>query len=227
MTKHLPPPAEPEASNPVDMPKIQIISAPKVPTIQQAMLQVARAMEKAGIAKLSETKAAGKYKYRGIDAALNSLSRPLVDAQIVVSPSYRLISTTEVKTKEGVGYLTTVEGSITFVGPNSDMMTCGPFIGQAFDSMDKGATKAMSVAYRTGMFLTFVIPLGPGHDTEETGNELDDSATGWLELISGAEDQATLTKIAGSLKEDKEVSPAGLKAARAAWAAKSKELKNG
>ena len=138
--------------------------------IQEALLQVAAAMEKAGISKASETKAAGRYKYRGIDAALNALSRPLVDAGITVAPSYKLISSTEIKTKEGTGFLTTVEGEITFYAPDNSIRVVGPFIGQAFDSLDKGATKAMSIAYRTGMFLTFVIPLGPGHDTEENDN---------------------------------------------------------
>jgi ERF superfamily len=194
--------------------------------IQEALLQVAAAMEKAGISKASETKAAGRYKYRGIDAALNALSRPLVDAGVTVSPSYKLISSTEIKTKEGVGYLTTVEGSITFHAPDNSVRTVGPFIGQAFDSLDKGATKAMSIAYRTGMFLTFVIPLGPGHDTEEGDNEVDASANDWLELIAAAKSQDTLARIAKDLKADKDITPAALKTCRAAWAAKSKEIKS-
>jgi hypothetical protein len=192
--------------------------------IQEALLQVAAAMEKAGISKASETKAAGRYKYRGIDAALNALSRPLVDAGVTVGPAYKLISSVEIKTKEGTGYLTTVEGTIAFSAPDGSCKIVGPFIGQAFDSLDKGATKAMSIAYRTGMFLTFVIPLGPGHDTEEGGNEIDDTATDWLDVIAAAENQDTLTRIAKDLKADKDITPAGLKTCRAAWAAKSKEI---
>lgn len=144
--------------------------------IHIGMLNVAIAMEKSGIAKESQTQAAGRYKYRGIDAVLNALAKPLVDACITVSPAYTLVSCDQIDTKEGKGYMTTVAGTITFTATDGSQVVSGPFIGQAFDSLDKGATKAMSVAFRTGMFLTFCIPLGPGHDTEEN-DEAGDTIT--------------------------------------------------
>jgi hypothetical protein len=135
--------------------------------IDDAMLEVAREMNRVGIAKDKVTAAAGKYKYRGIDQVLNALAAPLVAAHITVAPSYQLISHQEHKTKDGVGMLSVVAGSITFYAIDGSSRTVGPFIGEAFDSFDKSISKASSVAYRNGMFLTFVIPLGPGYDPEE------------------------------------------------------------
>lgn len=135
--------------------------------IDGAMLEVAREMNRLGIAKDQTTAAAGKYKYRGIDKVLNAMAAPMVAAKLTVAPSYKLLSHQEHKTKDGVGMLSVVEGSLTFYAEDGSFRTVGPFIGEAFDSFDKSLSKASSVAYRNGMFLTFVIPLGPGYDPEE------------------------------------------------------------
>lgn len=144
------------------------------PLIHAGLLAVSVAMEKLGIGKDRTTAAAGKYKYRGIDDALNAMCRPLVDAKITVAPSYELVSREEVTTKEGKGYVSTVKGTLTFYAVDGSSRVAGPFLGTAFDTMDKDTSKAQSIAYRVGMFLTFVIPLGPGMDTEEDDHQLGD-----------------------------------------------------
>lgn len=148
--------------------------ADEVQKIHGAMLQVATAMNRSGIEKARESKAEGKYKYRGIDDVLNQLAQPMVDARLTNAPSYKLISQTNYRDK---GLISIVEGSITFYAEDGSSRVCGPFLGEAFDGMDKGCSKAQSVAYRNGMLLTFVIPLGPGHDPEE-GEEGEDLAQG-------------------------------------------------
>lgn len=142
------------------------------PGIHMAMLEVARLMAAEGIAKDKTTAAQGKYKYRGIDGVLDNFAGPMATVGLTVAPSYRLIERMEVATKEGKGYIACVEATLTFYAQDGSSRVAGPFIGEAFDTMDKSFSKAQSVAYRNGMLLTFVVPMGPGYDPEEGEAEL-------------------------------------------------------
>lgn len=133
-------------------------ATPKYPPIALAMLQVAAWVATNGIDKDKESKAEGKYKYRGIDKVLNELSMPLADAGLTVAPSFRLVNQVDYK---GKGVISQVECSICFWDAHGEHRTVGPVLGEAFDGMDKSFSKAQSVAYRNLMLLTFVAPLGP------------------------------------------------------------------
>ena len=142
--------------------------ADQKPQIAAAMLAVARAMNLKGIGKDRESKAEGRYAYRGIDDALDNMAGPMAAAGLTVAPSYAIKDRIDYK---GKGTISVVEATLTFYAEDNSSRVVGPFPGEAFDGMDKGLSKACSVAYRNAMFLTFVIPLGPGYDPEAHGDD--------------------------------------------------------
>lgn len=139
-------------------------------SVHAAMLQVGREIGRLGIAK-DRDNAQQHFKYRGIDDVLDAFNTPLLDAGLLIVPSYTLGNIT-VRVKDGKesGYIVRVEGTFTFHAEDGSSRVVGPFPGEAFDSLDKATTKAESVAYRTMMLLTFAVPLGPGYDPEGTGD---------------------------------------------------------
>lgn len=189
------------------------------PLIHAAMLAVAKGMEKRGIEKESTSAAEGRYKYRGIDAALNVFSTELAAAGVTYAPSYQIVSQADYR---GKGLITTVLGTFTFYAVDGSSRVVGPIVGEAFDGMDKGCSKAMSVALRNALLQTFVVPLGPKMDPEESDAGYDDAS--WLEAIRDATDQTELAHIGAQLKTATGIPPPALKSIRAAYAAKLKEL---
>lgn len=138
------------------------------PLIFAAMLAVKAQANKDGIAKDRTSSAEGKYKYRGVDDALDYFAGTLATYKIGWLPAYSDVVRETKKTKNGEGLITTLKGTFTFFAEDGSQVVCGPFCGEAFDSMDKSMSKAMSVALRNCLLQTFVVPLGPGHDPEES-----------------------------------------------------------
>ncbi len=110
-----------------------------------------------GIAKLSKNKDQG-YFFRGIEAAMNSLSPILIKHGIAISPSYSEFSIQERDSKSG-GKLrfVTLKGTFKFEAKDGSFVT-GEAYGEGMDSSDKATSKAQSVAYRTALFQQFVVP---------------------------------------------------------------------
>lgn len=107
-----------------------------------------------------------KFNFRGIDAVLTAAAPALVKNGIVVYP-------TVIKTERGTAtarsggaintWLVTVDYTFT---DGVDKLTTR-VVGESFDSGDKGATKAMSVAYRIALIQALSLPTDepdPDHD---------------------------------------------------------------
>ncbi len=131
--------------------------------------------------------ASGSFKFRGIDAVINAVG-PAFRKWGAVGPAFRdhgivtlpelltLNAETVKSSKDKPMRLTTVKVRYTFVGPAGDKVeTTVP--GEAWDSEDKGSSKAMSVAYRTFLLQSLCLPTDePDPDSEvyeQQGTPLD------------------------------------------------------
>jgi hypothetical protein len=145
-----------------------------VSQIHDAKLAAMRDIATTGIAKLRKNKDQG-YSFRGIEDAMNEMSPVLIRAGITVTPSYSELSITPSESKSGTKLrFATIKGSFKFeAGDGSAMVT--ECYGEGMDSSDKAVSKAQSVAYRTALFETFVVPLmavdPEGAEPQDAANE--------------------------------------------------------
>lgn len=126
--------------------------------IQQAMLAVMRDAAEVGIGK-DDKNENQKYRYRGIERAMNTMVGILIRNKVLVLPSYETIVDKDMPTKSGgsMEYVK-VRGQFQFMSAEDGSTVNTVFFGEAADSGDKATTKAQSVAFRTALFQTFVIP---------------------------------------------------------------------
>lgn len=123
-----------------------------------------------GIAKMSSATLGGStVRFRGIEIAMNEMSVVLIHSGITVTPEYSELTIQE-RAKADAGKFTrfaTVKGSYTFEADDGSTVKA-TYYGEAMDSGDKAVIKAQSVAFRTALFQTFVVP------TEAMDTEVDD-----------------------------------------------------
>lgn len=129
--------------------------------IHTALLVAMKEIAEKGIGKTKQADQQGgaKYKYRGIDDAMNEMSVVLIRAGITVTPEYSDLQLVERQRGEGKATrLVILKGSFTFEAGDGSSVTASAY-GEAADTMDKAVTKAQSVAFRTVLFQQFVVPL--------------------------------------------------------------------
>lgn len=112
------------------------------------------------------------YAFRGIDATINAVGPVLRKHGVVCVPMLQKVSYRDVQTSTGkASRECTVEVLYRFHGPAGDHIDCiTP--GESMDFGDKGAPKAMSVAYRVALLQALCIPTDepdPDHDSYERG----------------------------------------------------------
>lgn len=99
-----------------------------------------------------------KFNFRGIDTVLDKVGPAFREHGIVTLPKLLSLDAVEVRSsKDKPMRLTTVTVEYTFVGPAKDTAVA-VVPGEAWDSEDKGSSKAMSVAYRTALLQVLSIP---------------------------------------------------------------------
>jgi len=122
-------------------------------------------------AVMAEVQAVGKgdrntdqgYNFRGIDAVINAVGPVFRKHGVIALPvkcqaSYRDVLTSREKRSREC----TVAVTYRFYGPAGDFIDC-EVPGESMDFGDKGAPKAMSVAYRIALLQALCIPT---HDPE-------------------------------------------------------------
>jgi hypothetical protein len=139
--------------------------------IQSALVAAQRDICKTGIAKLGTADTgAAKYRFRGVEQAMNEMSPILVNHGITVTARYSDLSITE-RDKGGgkASRFVTLKGAFTFAADDGSSVTSEVY-GEAMDSGDKAVIKAQSVAFRTALFQQFVVPT-MAMDTELEGED--------------------------------------------------------
>lgn len=101
-----------------------------------------------------------KFKFRGIDAVMNRASKVFSEVGIFVTPHVQRHEVTVRKTSSGGDtYNHTMLVQFTFHCSGDDSTVSCVVAGEASDSGDKGASKAMAIALKYAMFITLMIPL--------------------------------------------------------------------
>lgn len=98
------------------------------------------------------------YNFRGIDQVMNAVGPALREHHVVVMPmceeaNYRDVTTSRGKPSREC----TVKVRFRFYGPAGDFIDCVT-PGESMDFGDKGAPKAMSVAYRIALLQALCLP---------------------------------------------------------------------
>lgn len=98
------------------------------------------------------------YAFRGIDAVVNAVGPVLRRHGVVVVPTVEEIGYRDVQTSTGkASRECTVRVRYTFYGPAGDHIDCVT-PGESLDFGDKGAPKAMSVAFRIALLQALCLP---------------------------------------------------------------------
>lgn len=125
-----------------------------------------------GAVRKRERNSQQNFNFRGIDAVVNAVHPALSKHGVVVVPKLLDKELRESRTARGntmVNVYLTVE--YTFYGPEGDCVQA-VIAAESFDSGDKATAKAMSVALRTALLQTLMLPTDepdPDHSTYERG----------------------------------------------------------
>jgi|SRR6185369_6703380 len=195
------------------------------------MMKVFKAIEsvmadlaKIGIAK-DRTNTTQNFKYRGVDQVMNELALLLPKHHLLILPRVTKYSCVERMSGSGKPlFYTVLEVEYDFVSPeDGSMHKVGPMVGEAMDSGDKSANKAMAIAYKYACFQAFCIPTEAVEDPDAhvhdvltpaqvIGKKFVDALTAGIDQAVVEADQFART----SLKKDRD----------AAWAMLTKEEKD-
>jgi ERF superfamily len=124
-------------------------------TIMQALASVMRDVQAVGKDGFNTNQ---KYKFRGIDAVVNAVGPAFREHGVIATPEVETNTFRDVKTSGGKpSRECTLTVRYRFYGPAGDFIEA-VVPGESMDSGDKGAAKAMSVAYRIALLQVLCIP---------------------------------------------------------------------
>lgn len=142
----------------------------------------------------------GGFRFRGIDAILNAVGPALRRHSLMVLPRLDDITETTVevgRNRTRMGHVTVLV-TYVFVAVDGSTVECR-VPGEAMDSGDKAASKAMSVALRTALIQALALPTDEP-DPDERSYERSDAApppmtatqqTSIADILSGLAEDAT------------------------------------
>lgn len=131
---------------------------------------VTAVMEAVGAVRKDGRNNQQNFNFRGVDAVVNAVSPAMRKAGLTCHPS-KVEHRPSGKQLSGGKMATSVDVVVdyTFTGPEGDTFTT-QVVAEAFDLGDKATAKAMSVALRTCLLQTFMLPTDdtdPDDDTYE------------------------------------------------------------
>lgn len=134
--------------------------------VYKAINKVMAVMAAEGISKNRNNSQQG-YRFRGIDDVYNSLSRPMVEAGLVVMPRVLSRECTERQTKSGSTlFYVVVDCEFDFIAVSDGSKHTVKTFGEAMDSADKATNKAMSAAMKYAYMQAFCIPTEGDNDAD-------------------------------------------------------------
>lgn len=183
--------------------------------VYQAIKAVMADLSKIGIAK-DKTNTQQNFKYRGVDDVMNELSALLPKHGLLILPRVTKYACVERVSGQGKPlFYTILDVEYDFISSeDGSKHVVGPMIGEAMDSGDKSANKAMAIAYKYVCFQAFCIPTEAVKDPDaEVHEPLSPAQALGKRLVTALEvgiDDA-VTDIWDEAQKDK-------KTAKAAWA---------
>jgi hypothetical protein len=114
-----------------------------------------------------------KFKFRGIDDALNACHEAFIEHGITAVPEVLEERREERETKTGsINAFTIIKARTTFYCAEDGSSTSCVTLGEGMDSSDKGSGKAMAVAFKYALFYTLMIPVEGMPEPEDHDEEL-------------------------------------------------------
>lgn len=111
------------------------------------------------------------YKYRGVDAVMNTLNPVLIKNKIFCVPSILEQAREERQTAKGGNLIYSIlKMKFTFFAEDGSSVDA-IVIGEGMDSGDKASNKAMSVAFKYACFQLFCIPTEEMQDPDKDHHE--------------------------------------------------------
>lgn len=129
------------------------------PTVHQALVAASQAVGAIGKDRENTQQ---NFKFRGVDDVMNALHRPLADNGVVIAPEVidQEWGTWQYGNDKKLGVACRLTIRYNVFGPGGDRLEPAPvFVGEARDTADKAASKAMSTAYKYLAFQLFCIPV--------------------------------------------------------------------
>lgn len=117
-------------------------------------------MKQVGAVKKGDRNKSQGYQFRGVDAVVNAVYPAFVEHGVVVAPNVRdfQYGTVEVgKDRTVMGHARVIV-EYTFTAVEDGSAVTASAAGEAFDSGDKATPKAMSVALRTALLQSLMLP---------------------------------------------------------------------
>ena len=122
------------------------------------VVALARVMEDVRAVRKGDRNSQQNYAFRGIDAVMNAAGPAFRKHGVVVVPMLEEVDYRDVQTSTGkASRECTVKVRYRFHGPAGDFIECVT-PGESMDFGDKGAPKAMSVAYRIALLQALCLP---------------------------------------------------------------------
>lgn len=139
------------------------------PTVYEALSRVMAAVQ---AVKKGDRNNEQNYNFRGIDAVVNAVGPALREHGVLVTPELLEVGYRDVLTSRGKpSRECTVKVRYRFHGPAGDHLDV-VVPGESMDFGDKGAAKAMSVAFRIALLQALAIPTDePEHDPDAASYE--------------------------------------------------------
>ena len=139
------------------------------PKIYKAICEV---MKDVGVVGKDSTNDFDHYKFRGIDAVMNSLNPAMVKNHVFVTPTILDSKREERQSKNGQTMMYSVlTVKYTFYTDDGSSVEC-VVIGEAMDRSDKSTNKALSAAFKYACFQTFCIPTEEMKDADAESPEI-------------------------------------------------------
>lgn len=116
------------------------------------------------------------FMYRSIDDVMNALQPALINQKLCIVPEILEDRSSERMSKSGsITKYTELKMKYTFFADDGSFVTA-IVKGEAMDTGDKGANKAMSIAYKYACFQVFCIPTEEMIDTDSESQKLEKKA---------------------------------------------------
>lgn len=178
-----------------------------IPAIYGDMVAAQLELAKIGIAKTRQNTAQG-YQFRGVDEILNTASPVLAKHGILTLAKYFDYDEKDRLTgKGGTLIQQKVRGEFTFTSVKDGSQVEVVTLGVAMDSGDKAMSKAQTMALKTALLQTFLIPTqgddDADADTPEESVAKPDGFEAWFSKVLGVVDQG-FEPLKTAWKESKE-----------------------
>lgn len=147
------------------------------PKIHAALNEV---MKQVGAVKKGDFNDFQKFHFRGVDAVVNAVYPALVEHRVTVQPKvlqydYSTIDVGKGAASKPMGHARVIV-EYTFTSVEDGSTASAAAAGEAFDAGDKATPKAMSVALRTALLQSLMLPTDdpePDAQTYERANKVD------------------------------------------------------